>query len=178
MKLLLIVLIASIASGCASMSGNECKTADWESVGYQDGTRGYNSGRVAEHSEACAKVGITPDRELYEEGRNRGLEEFCTGRNGVRVGEQGGAYSGVCPLHLEPGFMRGYDIGRQLHDARDYMDRLQSEAQRIQTQLQQREPALSDYERNQLLYRLRDVEREYGRAESDYRRAERRARDF
>jgi hypothetical protein len=178
MKPLPVVLIALLLGGCASMSEKECRTADWESVGYVDGTRGYNSGRIADHSEACAKVGVTPDRKLYEEGRNRGLEEFCTPRNGLRVGQQGGSYGGVCPLDLEPGFMRGYDVGRDLHDIQYRMDQLRSESQNIQSRLQQKDPALSDYERNQLIYRLRDVEREYGRAESEYRMVERHARDF
>jgi Protein of unknown function (DUF2799) len=172
-------LIAAFAlSGCASLSENECRTADWESIGYLDGTRGYNSGRIGDHVEACAKVGISPDRKLYEEGRNRGLEEFCTGRNGVRVGEQGSTYSGVCPVDLEPGFLRGYNIGRDLYDLKSHMDRLQSEVQQTQARLRQKDPPLTDYQRDQLIYRLRDLEREYGRAESDYQRAQRRARDF
>lgn len=178
MKQLSMVLVALVLGGCASLSENECRTADWESIGYLDGTRGHNSGRIAEHSEACSKLAITPDRKLYEEGRNRGLEEYCTPRNGVRVGEQGSSYGGVCPLDLDPGFMRGYTIGRDLHDLKEHMERLQSEVQRMQSRLRQKDPPLSDYERDQVIYRLRDLEREYGRTESDYRRAERRARDF
>ncbi len=177
MKYLCVLCLVALG-GCASLSEDECRTADWESVGYIDGTRGYPSGRVAKHSEACSKIGISPDVDLYEEGRNRGLEEFCTPRNGVRVGEQGSSYSGVCPLDLEPGFMRGYQIGRDLHDLKGHMDQLRSEVQRVQSRLRQKDPPLSDYERDQLIYRLRDLEREYGRAESDYRRVEQRARDF
>jgi hypothetical protein len=172
------ILCLLALSGCASLSEDECRTADWESVGYIDGTRGYTRGRIEEHSEACSKIGIAPDTKLYEEGRLRGLEEFCTPRNGVRVGEQGRSYGGVCPLDLEPGFMRGYDIGRDLHDLKSHMDNLRSEVQRVETRLRQKDPPLSDYERDHLIYRLRDLEREYGRAESNYRRAERRARDF
>lgn len=178
MKQLSLLLVALVLGGCASLSEDQCRTADWESIGYLDGTRGYSSGRIGEHSEACAKVSITPDRTLYEEGRNRGLEEFCTPRNGVRFGEQGSAYGGVCPAHLESGFLRGYDIGRDLRALQEHMQQLQSEVQRVQTRLQQNNPPPNEYERDQLIYRLRDLEREYGRAESDYRQAERRARDF
>lgn len=177
--LLLAALVQALAlTGCASLSENQCRTADWESIGYLDGTRGYNSGRIGEHSEACAKIGITPDRKLYEEGRVRGLEEFCTGRNGVRIGEQGGSYNGVCPVTTEDAFLRGYNAGKDLHDLKDHMERVQSQVQDTQARLRQKQPPLSDYERDQLIYRLRDLERAYGRAESDYRRAERRAREF
>ena len=178
MKNYLLPLVALCLSGCASLSENECLTADWESIGYLDGSRGYNSGRVGEHSEACAKVNITPDAKLYEEGRNRGLEVFCTGRNGVRIGEQGGSYAGVCPVMLEDAFLRGYNAGKDLHDIKEHMSRVQSNIQDTQARLRTKQPPLSDYERDQLIYRLRDLEREYGRTESDYRRAERRARDF
>jgi hypothetical protein len=177
MKALVVIVLLALG-GCASLSEKECRTADWESVGYIDGTRGYGIGRIADHSEACAKISITPDHKLYEEGRNRGLEEFCTPRNGMRIGEQGSSYGGVCPLDLEPGFLRGYDIGRDLHYLKERMDRVQSEVQQIQRRLRQKDPPLSDYERDQLIYRLRDLEREYGRSESDYRRAERRRRDL
>jgi hypothetical protein len=178
MKLLPVVLALLVLGGCASLSENECLTADWESIGYLDGSKGYNEGRIGDHAEACAKVGIAPDRKLYEEGRGRGLEVFCTGRNGLRIGEQGGSYAGVCPADLEPEFLRGYTIGRDLHDVKDHMAQLQSEVQRVQARLRSQDPPLSDYERDQLIYRLRGLEREYGRTESDYRRVQRRARDF
>lgn len=178
MKHSLLLLVILALGGCASLSENECRTADWESIGYIDGTKGYNSGRIGEHTEACAKVSITPDRNLYEEGRNRGLEEFCTPSNGVRLGEQGGSYGGVCPVVTEDAFLRGYDAGKDLREIQDYMARLQSDVQNVQARLRVKDPPLSDYQRDQLLYRLRDLEREYGRAESNYRRVERRAREL
>jgi len=172
------ILAVLVLGGCSSLSEKECQTADWESIGYIDGTRGYNSGRIADHTEACAKVNIKPDPKLYEEGRNRGLEEYCTPRNGLRVGEQGGSYNGVCPVMLEDAFRRGYEAGRDMHDIKDHMSRLQSSIQDVQARLRVKEPPLSDYERDQLIYRLRDLEREYGRAESNLRLVERRARNL
>ena len=173
----LVVIAAFAVGGCSSLSEKECRTADWESIGYIDGTRGYNSGRIADHEEACTKINIKPDRKLYEEGRNRGLEEYCTSRNGARVGEQGGYYGGVCPVVLEDSFLRGYNAGRDLHDIKEHMSRLQTSIQDTQARLRNKDP-MSDYERDQLIYRLRDLEREYGRAESDLRRAERRTREL
>lgn len=175
MKYLPVLLSALVLGGCTTLSQNECLTADWESIGYIDGSKGYRSGRIADHTEACAKVGITPDEKLYEEGRGRGLEIFCTARNGLRFGEQGSSYAGVCPVDLEPAFLHGYDVGRNLHDLKEHMSQLQSEVQRTQAQLRSKDAPLNDYERNQLIYRLRDLEREYGRAEADYRRMERQA---
>lgn len=174
----LLALSALLLSGCASLSENQCRTADWESIGYQDGSRGYDAGRIGNHSEACAEYGIKADRELYEEGRLQGLELFCTGYNGMRLGRQGYAYSGVCPLSLQGDFVRGYEVGRELHDMDAHMQQLQSEVQRVQAELKREEPPLSDKDRDYLLHRLRELEREYGRSESDLRAMESRAAQF
>jgi hypothetical protein len=112
-------------------------TAAWESIGYQDGSRGYDAGRIANHSEAFA---IKPGRALYDEGRARGLEIFCTGRNGVRMGRQGASYNGVCPRSLEPTFLQGYDFGRSMHDIDAHMNELRNEIQRPGRPAPQRSP--------------------------------------
>ncbi len=165
-------------SGCASLSQNECLTADWESIGYRDGSRGYDAGRIGAHSEACAEHGIKADGQLYEEGRVRGLELFCTGDNGVRLGRQGYSYSGVCPLSMEGAFMRGFQFGRELHEIDVRMQELRNEINKVQSELRREEPPLTDRDRDYLLYRLRDLEREYGRMEAELRMAETRARDL
>lgn len=168
----------AIVGGCASLSENECLTADWESIGYRDGSRGYDAGRIGTHGEACAEHGIKADRQLYEEGRLRGLELFCTGENGVRLGRQGYSYSGVCPLSMEGTFMRGFQFGRELRNIDMRMQELRAEVYKVQAELKREEPPLADRDRDYLLHRLRDLEREYGRMEAELRMAETRARDF
>jgi hypothetical protein len=174
----LLVVGALLLAGCASLSENQCLTADWESIGYRDGSNGYDAGRIGKHSEACAEYGIRVDREQYEQGRQQGLELFCTGSNGMRLGRQGYAYSGVCPASLQDEFVRGYEFGRELHDLDAHMQQLQAEVQRVQHELKREDPPLSDKERDYLLYRLRDLEREYGRSEADLRAMEGRGREF
>ena len=82
--------------GCASLSQKECAAADWYSIGVRDGANGRGEEYLAEHAKACAELDITPDRERWLDGRDRGLERYCTTRNGYRVGEVGGSYNGVC----------------------------------------------------------------------------------
>lgn len=174
----LLLASACSLSGCASLSENECRGADWESIGYRDGSQGHNAGRLADHSAACAEYGIKTDRELYEQGRLRGLELFCTGSNALRLGRQGYSYSGVCPLSLEPQFSRGYELGRQLHDMDVHMQNLRTQIQAVQTELKREEPPLKEADRDTLLYRLGRLEREYGRSESDLRQLEAQAVSF
>jgi hypothetical protein len=112
---LIAVLLAACATG---MGKDECVVADWRTIGYEDGLRGYPADRIGAHRVACAKHQITPDLALYSEGRERGLVEYCQPRNGYRVGLNGGGYANVCPAATEAGFVNGYRWGKQIHDAR------------------------------------------------------------
>jgi Protein of unknown function (DUF2799) len=100
------------------MGKDECAAADWRTIGYEDGLRGFPAERIGAHRVACAKHQVTPDLATYMEGRDRGLVEYCQPRNGYRVGLNGGGYANVCPAATESGFLNGYQWGRQIHDAR------------------------------------------------------------
>lgn len=116
---LVAVLATALLSACATgMGKDECATADWRMIGYEDGLRGSPADRIGAHRVACAKHQVTPDLAAYMDGRGRGLAEFCQPRNGYRVGLNGGGYANVCPAVTEAGFLNGYQWGRQIHDAR------------------------------------------------------------
>ena len=102
-------------SGCATLGKDECLNADWFSIGYEDGARGYKASRIAGHRKACAKHGVAPDFDTYEKGRQQGLGEWCTPRNGYRVGAQGGAYNGVCPAAMEPAYLKALNQGKAVY---------------------------------------------------------------
>jgi hypothetical protein len=102
--------------GCATLDKSECINADWQSIGYEDGARGYKTSHIGRHRRACAKHGITPDFDLYERGRRQGLLEWCTPRNGYRLGTQGKVYNGVCPPASAPAFMKAISQGRAFRD--------------------------------------------------------------
>lgn len=108
-----MVLLA--LGACATMDREECLTVDWQTVGYEDGVRGYSGDRIGQHRKACAKHGVTPDFAAYQAGRDEGLREFCVPANGFRLGSQGGSYSGLCPSDLEPAFADAYRSGHQLY---------------------------------------------------------------
>lgn len=116
----LLVLVAAVLilpnlillSGCATLSKNECLNADWKSIGYEDGARGYPVTRIGAHRKSCAKHGVAPNLDQYEAGRNQGLDVWCTPRNGYKIGTNGGRYNGVCPQSLEPPFMEAINQGR------------------------------------------------------------------
>ena len=120
--ILLAVGVASM-SGCATMSGDECMTSDWSAIGFEDGSRGYTTDRVAKHRKACAKHGVTPDFAAYQNGRDQGLVEYCQPGRGFNVGSNGGSYNGVCSVNLEADFLDAYNAGHHLYSLRSSVNR-------------------------------------------------------
>lgn len=113
------LLCAALLSACATgMGRDECVTADWRTIGFEDGLRGFPADRIGAHRVACARHQVAPDLAAYTEGRDRGLVEYCQPRNGYRVGLHGSGYANVCPVATEVAFVDAYRWGRQIHDAR------------------------------------------------------------
>ena len=116
-RIIIIVLLSLLITGCQTMSEDECLTADWRSVGYEDGSIGRAAGNIGRHREACAKFGVTPDLESYNRGRADGLGVFCRPSNGFRLGRNGAEYGAVCPQSLELAFQNSYRSGRMIGDS-------------------------------------------------------------
>lgn len=110
------VLLGACATG--GMGRDECVTADWRTIGYEDGLRGYPAERIGAHRVACAKHQVAPNLAAYTEGRERGLRDYCQPKNGFSVGLHGGAYANVCSGPTEAAFVDSYRSGRQIYDAR------------------------------------------------------------
>jgi hypothetical protein len=150
MKQLGLVMICMVVlAGCATLSEEECLTADWYSIGYEDGANGQATTRIGSHREACAKHGVTPDLRDYQDGYDEGLLIFCTARNGFNRARTGYEYNGICPPSLEPEFLDGYEAGRQIYQVASEVSSLESqqksnesERQRIEQQLLEKEAAL------------------------------------
>jgi hypothetical protein len=136
--LLAMVLLGSCSSG---LSKNECVTANWHMIGYEDGLHGLPADRIGVHRVACAKFQVTPNLAAYTEGRERGLLEFCQPRNGFRVGLNGWSYANVCSAASEPAFAEAYRYGRQIHDARAELRDTQARLRRARDGLEQSDAA-------------------------------------
>lgn len=139
----LLALVVIWLSGCASMSQEECLTADWTTVGYVDGTKGKQGSHIDRHREACAKHGVTPDLAQYLAGRENGLTVYCEPVNGFRVGKRGTEYLGVCPPESESGFLAGYNDGRELYQLNRSLSDIRSEINRAENRLDEIEEKLA-----------------------------------
>jgi hypothetical protein len=114
-KYTLLFAICFFLSACATLNKSECKNADWEIIGLEDGSRGRAVSYIKNHRKACAEHGVSPDLSLYQIGHAAGLTQFCTAEVGFSQGKRGHGYNGVCPSELRSDFLYGYDKGRELY---------------------------------------------------------------
>ncbi len=165
-----LIFSLTALAGCATLDEDECRNADWFSIGLEDGARGYPASHISQHRKACAKYGIAPDFATYEQGRQKGLEEYCTPRNGYARGNAGKRYNGSCPKHLEAAYIRALNQGRDVYNYAGSVKKQEQELQKQHDILEAIEkdiadteeelvrPGVSPQRRRQLLDELRHLE--------------------
>jgi len=112
-------------SGCATLSENECVTADWYEIGYSDGVKGQPDSYMEKHRKACAKHGIRANLDDWLAGREAGLQRYCTPQKGYEEGLANRQYHGVCEGRAANQFLRAYEQGQQLYQQRSLVSDLQ-----------------------------------------------------
>lgn len=132
---LLGLILCFITTGCASLSKEECANANWDAIGYGDGSRGKSADRFNIHQKACAEHGYKASFADYKDGHLRGLKEvFCKPRHGYQLGLKGSGYNNVCPSDVEPGFIAAYHHGRDIYKAQRSYNRLTLQLSRLKTE--------------------------------------------
>lgn len=119
-----LVFVVALLAGCASMSEEECLTADWYERGALDGRHGQSTAILEKHREACAKVQVIPDDTLYQKGHAVGLRQFCQPENAASAGHRGYQYHGICPADLHQAFLQRYRPAFRVHQARSKVNSL------------------------------------------------------
>jgi len=165
-----ILLLAASLHGCASLSKEECFHANWEDIGRRDGRSGYAEDRLMDHSAACAKVSVTPDRDAWLRGREQGLEIYCEPRNGFQIGESGGYYSsGVCRDFDEGAFISAVQEGRELYELAHERNLVGNELRDVAAALERKD--LDPKQREELAYRLGGLRARYDELQRNYEHA-------
>ncbi|HUQ76341.1 MAG TPA: DUF2799 domain-containing protein [Burkholderiales bacterium] len=124
-----------VLAGCASLDREECVSADWYSIGLEDGARGRAIERLGDHRRACAKHNIAPDGERYLIGRTEGLRSFCTYERGYAEGRAGHAYGAACPQPAS--FLAGYNRGREIHEVQRQLEQVEREVAQTRNALKE-----------------------------------------
>ena len=106
-----VTISLMLSAGCTSLYQVDCSSADWFSVGLNDGTNGVDASRSADHRMACEKSNNLFDTNRYQLGHENGLQRYCTTESGMVAGLDGRAYRGVCAEDSEKRFLCGYLLG-------------------------------------------------------------------
>lgn len=180
-KVLLLAFVSIAFSACSTLSKSECLTANWKTIGYGDGTKGYKASRISLHRSACAEQGIAPDLNAYTAGRNKGLEQYCIPSTGYNKGLSGHAYNGVCSGKNERAFIEALDYGLIIYKAKKRLSTLKREYDKQLDYISQLEDELH-YKEEQiisgklskvkaliLLNETKEMAEESGKAKSDLR---------
>jgi hypothetical protein len=110
-----ITTITLFLSNCANMSKSDCLTADWQTIGFEDGSFGKSESNISIHRKECSEYGVTPDLAAYRNGHFEGSKQFCTVSNGFYRGKNGKSYNRNCPQQFEAAFLVGFTDGQSLY---------------------------------------------------------------
>lgn len=160
-----VAMLLAALSGCASLSENECRSADWRGIGLQDGLQGKALSELERHRRACADYAISVAERPYLDGRDEGLRDYCRLDNAFRVGLNGQQYQGVCPPALDLDFRRYNDTAYGVYKLKKDIAGLDSQIDAKERRL--RDKDLGDKEKLRLYDELRDLDRRRDRQRDD-----------
>ena len=157
-RLLLIGVIAVILSGCATLSETECASGNWYQIGYQDGKYGRDSDYILNHESACVEYGVRIDRNQYEQGRQKGLEVFCTPHHGFQHGVNGNYSNQNCTAAF-PEYLNSYKDGlfSRHENLKVHLDELMREHEILRQAIRRIE---DEKEKERLSLELDDIDKE------------------
>ena len=112
--LMSLLLTLALANGCQVMSKTDCKNGDWYGQGQDDSQNGYRKSMYQEHRKVCQEHGFPTNEMAYKNGYKKGLNDYCTFDKGLHEGKKEKRYKNICPKNLEPSFLKGYALGREI----------------------------------------------------------------
>lgn len=175
-RLAAIIALAFLVSSCASITQDECRAGDWETIGKRDAVEGHAPSRLEEHAKVCANFRIVPEEDAYMAGWDEGILIYCTPVNGFNVGRANSGYHGLCPAEVAGSFLEGRQVGLALGDverrvasAQGRLDSAESDISRIRREINaiERNASLTESEKRRLTSDLRDDERRARRRMDD-----------
>lgn len=171
--------IIIVVSSCSTLSKDECKTANWRTIGYGDGAKGYKASRISQHRSACAEYGVSPNLNAYNTGRSEGLGHYCVPSTAYNKGLYGYSYNGVCTGYNERDFLDAYNYGLTIYKAKKTVRNLKNNyakeehyIARLERKLQKKEHILVSGKLSKvkaliLLNETKEIAEELGKAKSN-----------
>ena len=140
-SLALLALGAVLLSGCASMSEEQCRGANWAALGQADARDGDMPQFGADRVTSCVEKGIPGNLAEWQRGWEMGRREVCTPGNAVTWAQRSSDYTpGFCPPDMEPVFLSVYTPARERY-------RFEKRIRDLQSQIDDRSRKLDDIDR-------------------------------
>ena len=174
-KILLLVGFTILLSGCAAMSVEQCKTANWFNVGEKDGAAGRES-RLDKYYSSCQKANIVPNQKLYEQGYQKGLGYYCRPETIFNEALEGRGDFRICPLDKRESLRIYYQVANGYYQANSEFDRSQNDINYYLKELERKDLSVKD--RDDYRKRLYDLRINSSRVQSRYQDAVRNLERF
>jgi hypothetical protein len=171
-RILAALAVLASLGGCASLSKSECLAANWEDVGIRDGANGRPEEYLIQHSKACAKVNVVPDRGAWLHGREQGLDRFCVPYRAYQLGEYGGGFDvAICRNYDQDRLVNAYERGLEVNRLANSLAAIDGELGDIHERLEnedveKKERMALAFRLGELAYQRNDVQRAYEDARS------------
>lgn len=178
-NIFLLTFIIITATACSTLNKSECLTANWKTIGYEDGAKGYKASRIGQHRSACAEHGVRPDLNSYTSGRKEGLRYYCVPTTAYKKGLYGYRYDGVCAGYNERIFLDAYNDGLEIYKAKNVLSKMKSDYSKeekfissLERELHEKEHILvsghlTKVKALMLLNETKDIAEELGKAKSN-----------
>jgi len=134
-KKTLILCLLALFTSCASITKEDCHELQWKEQGYEAGLTGSRqSAGFANYAARCSEFGISPKKELFNEGYKKGHARKCN------IADTSIAYDRACN-ELNKNYANEYTLNvvRNLENKVQYLEsenrRLQSDNLTLQTRL-------------------------------------------
>ncbi len=134
-RLILLVTITLLIQSCATLSKSECRKADWQIIGLEDGSAGRPVSYISRHRKSCAEHGVKPKLSQYQIGHAEGAVLFCKPRKGFELGNAGRKHNDICPAALRSAFLAAYDDGWEVHTARSALKDAETQLEAAKTDI-------------------------------------------
>lgn len=174
-KISLLVGFTILLSGCAAMSVEQCKTANWFNVGEKDGAGGRES-RLDKYYSSCQKTNIVPNQKLYEQGYQKGLGYYCRPETIFNEALEGRGDFRICPLDKRESLRIYYQVANGYYQANAEFDRSQNDINYYLKELERKDLSVKD--RDDYRKRLYDLRINSSRVQSRYQDAVRNLERF
>lgn len=174
-KISLLVGFTILLSGCAAMSVEQCKTANWFNVGEKDGAAGRES-RLDKYYSSCQKANIVPNQKLYEQGYQKGLGYYCRPETIFNEALEGRGDFRICPLDKRESLRIYYQVANGYYQANAEFDRSQNDINYYLKELERKDLSVKDHD--DYRKRLYDLRINSSRVQSRYQDAVRNLERF